>query len=119
MSRPARQVFCQNCGKDTTGSERTFYGNVLCSDECREQLSEAVYFRDEPPDPNGTWYCPHCGEQNPIGDPRKQMRPDCTSCGKPLDPASAVPPGKKAGCLVLLAMPILGLTAATAHALLG
>lgn len=108
MARPPRKVFCQNCGKDTTGSERTFYGNVLCSEACREQLSEKVYFRDTPPDPNGTWFCPHCGTSNLLGDPRQQMRPDCTSCKKPLDPASAAPPGRKGGCLVLVALPLVG-----------
>lgn len=97
----AKTVYCQSCGKDITGSERTFYGNVICGEECREKLSEAIYFRDEPPDPDGTWYCPHCGKGNPLGDPRKEQRPDCTSCGKPLDPANAEPP-KKGGCLGIL-----------------
>ena len=119
MAKAARQVFCQNCGKDTTGSERTFYGNVLCSEACREQLAEKLYFRDTPPDPDGTWFCPHCGSQNPVGDPRQQMRPDCTSCGKPLDPTSSSPPGKKAGCLLVFALPLLGLGAATGWLLAG
>ncbi|RKY20233.1 MAG: hypothetical protein DRQ55_08290 [Planctomycetota bacterium] len=118
MARAPRKVFCQNCGKDTTGSERSFYGNVLCSEDCREQLAEQVYFRDTPPDPDGTWFCPHCGDKNPIGDPRKELRPDCGSCGLPLDPTSASPPGKKSGCLLLLALPLVGVAAA-AGALLG
>ena len=62
MAAKGTKVFCQWCGKDTTGAEKTFYGNVLCGEECREKLSEAVYFRDDPPDPNGTWLCPHCGD---------------------------------------------------------
>ena len=99
------QVFCQQCGKDITGVEKTFYGNVICGEPCREKLAEAVYFRDDPPDPEGTWYCPHCGKPNPLGDPRQQARPDCTSCGKPLDPASAAPPGKR-GCLSLVLIPV-------------
>lgn len=105
MAAKGTQVFCQWCGKDTTGAERTFYGNVLCSEECREKLSEAVYFRDDPPDPNGTWHCPHCGEKNPLGDPRKDSRPSCTSCSKPLDPASAAPP-KGGGCMGLILLPV-------------
>ena len=112
MAAAGRKVYCQNCGTDTTGAERTFYGNVLCSDACREELSANVYFRDEPPDPKGIWYCPHCGKENPLGDPRKELRPDCTSCSKPLDPASATQPGKKAGCLVLAALPLVGFYAA-------
>lgn len=118
-ARAPRQVFCQNCGKDTTGSERTFYGNVLCGEPCREKLAEMIYFRDGPPDPNGTWFCPHCGKPNPLGDPRTQMRPDCNSCGKPLDPASSAPPKMKKGCLMLVALPLLGLSAAAGGLLLG
>ncbi len=102
----AKTTYCQSCGKDITGAERTFYGNVICSEDCREKLAEAVYFRDDPPDPNGTWFCPHCGSKNALGDPRKEQRPNCTSCNKPLDPASATPP-KKSGCLGALLLPLL------------
>ncbi len=109
MARASAKVFCQWCGKDITGSERTFYGNVICSEDCREGLSEAVYFRDDPPDPEGSWFCPHCGSKNALGDPRQEARPNCTACGKPLDPASATPP-KKGGCLSFVLLP-LGLAA--------
>src|SRR5690349_6318425 len=91
-------VYCQNCGKDTAGKALTFYGNVICSEDCKKRLSERVYFRDTPPEAGSTWYCPHCGKENPLGDPRKDLRPNCTSCKRPLDPASAPPPKKK-GCL--------------------
>ena len=103
-----KATYCQWCGKDITGAERTFYGNVVCGEECREGLAEAVYFRDGPPDEGATWHCPHCAAENPIADPKKEQRPDCTSCGKPLDPASAAPP-KKGGCLgVWLMVALLG-----------
>jgi hypothetical protein len=110
-------VYCQNCGKDTAGAGVTFYGNVLCGEACKKDLSERLYFRDTPPEPGSVWYCPHCGGQNPMGDPRKQLRPNCTQCGKPLDPASAAPPGKQ-GCLGLLVVALLpaGLAAAAALA---
>lgn len=103
-------VYCQNCGKDTTEKQLTFYGNVICSEACKKDLSERVYFRDTPPEPGSTWYCPHCGDENALGDPRKDLRPNCASCGKALDPASATPP-KKGGCLgaLLLAMLPAGL----------
>ena len=94
-------VYCQNCGKDATAKPHTFYGNVLCSEECKKQLGERLYFRDTPPEPGSTWFCPHCAAQNPLGDPRKNLRPNCTACGKPLDPASAAPPRGR-GCLSLL-----------------
>ena len=108
-------VYCQNCGKDTAGAGVTFYGNVLCGEACKKELSERLYFRDTPPEPGSVWYCPHCGAQNPMGDPRKQLRPNCTSCGKPLDPASAAPP-KKQGCLGVLVLALLpvGLAAGAA-----
>jgi predicted RNA-binding Zn-ribbon protein involved in translation (DUF1610 family) len=99
-------VYCQNCGKDTAGKALTFYGNVICSEECKKLLSERVYFRDTPPEPGSTWYCPHCGKQNPLGDPRKNLRPNCASCGRPLDPASAPPPKSK-GCLGALLLVLL------------
>ena len=101
-------VYCQNCGKDTGGTAVTFYGNVLCGEACRKDLSERLYFRDTPPEPGSVWYCPHCGGQNPMGDPRKQLRPSCAQCGKPLDPASATPPRKQGclGLLLLLAVPL-------------
>ncbi|HEX5009282.1 MAG TPA: hypothetical protein VFY71_02680 [Planctomycetota bacterium] len=109
MSRAApAKIYCQNCGKDTAGQSLTFYGNVVCSKECQKDLSERVYFRDTPPEPGSTWFCPHCGNKNPLGDPRKNLRPSCTSCGKPLDPASAAP--RKSGCLsvlLVLALPAL------------
>lgn len=107
MASKNSQLFCQQCGKDITGVERTFYGNVICSEPCREKLAEAIYFRDSPPDPEGTWFCPHCGKPNKLGDPRAEARPNCTSCKKPLDPASAAPP-KKGGCLALVLLPLLG-----------
>jgi len=101
-------VYCQNCGKDTAGTAVTFYGNVLCGEACRKDLSERLYFRDTPPEPGSVWYCPHCGGQNAMGDPRKQLRPNCSQCGKPLDPASATPPRKQGclGLLLLLAVPL-------------
>lgn len=105
------KLYCQNCGKDITGAEKTFYGNVICGEPCREELSAAVYFRDGPPDPDGTWHCPHCAAENPLGDPRKEARPNCTSCGKPLDPNSSTPP-KKGGCLSVLLLPLLGVASA-------
>ncbi len=107
-------VHCQNCGK-LTDEPVTFYGNVVCGKECQKILSERVYFRDDPPEPGSTWYCPHCGVENPLGDPRKDLRPHCASCEKPLDPASATPPGKS-GCLGVLLLP---LGAAAMYALLG
>ena len=111
MSR-SHTVYCQNCGKDTAGEPLTFYGNVLCSEACKKDLSERVYFRDDPPEPGSTWFCPHCAAENPLGDPRKELRPSCASCSKPLDPASATPPGK-GGCLSLLLLPLgMGLWAA-------
>ena len=100
------KLYCQNCGKDITGVEKTFYGNVICGEECREELSAAVYFRDGPPDPDGTWHCPHCASVNPLGAPRQEARPNCSSCGKPLDPNSAAPP-KKGGCLSVVLLPLL------------
>jgi uncharacterized protein (DUF983 family) len=103
-------VYCQNCGKDTTGKVLTFYGNVLCSEECKKQLGERVYFRDTPPEAGSTWFCPHCGAGNPLGDPRKNLRPECGACGRPLDPASAAPP-KKGGCLGLLLLAVVPLLA--------
>ncbi|MDG2147994.1 MAG: hypothetical protein P8N09_00565 [Planctomycetota bacterium] len=99
------QVFCQNCGIDITGQEKTFYGNVLCGEECREKLAAAVYFRDGPPDEGAKWFCPHCAAENPLGDPRQEIRPTCVRCDKPLDPASATPP-KKSGCLSVVLLPI-------------
>lgn len=94
--------YCQNCGKDTGDAEPvTFYGNILCSKDCQKSLGERLYFRDDPPEEGSTWFCPHCGNENPLGDPKVNLRPDCTSCGKPLDPASATPPGNK-GCLLLV-----------------
>lgn len=98
--------YCQNCGTSIAGEPVTFYGNVVCGKDCQKDLSERVYFRDDPPEAGSTWFCPHCGEKNPLGDPRKDLRPNCDSCGKPLDPASAAPPGKK-GCLGVL---VVGLT---------
>jgi len=94
-------VHCQNCGKDTGGKALTFYGNVVCSEECKKLLSERVYFRDTPPEAGSTWFCPHCAAENPLGDPRRNLRPNCSACGRALDPASAAPP-RKAGCLSLL-----------------
>ena len=79
-----------------------------------KDLSERVYFRDDPPEPGSTWFCPHCAAENPLGDPRKDLRPSCADCSKPLDPASATPP-PKGGCLSLLLLPLgLGLWAALA-----
>ena len=102
MSRAANAtIYCQNCGKDTAWQSITFYGNVVCSKECQKDLSERVYFRDTPPEPGSVWFCPHCSAKNPLGDPRKNLRPNCVSCGKPLDPASAAPP-RKGGCLSVL-----------------
>jgi hypothetical protein len=103
-------VYCQNCGTDTADKPLTFYGNVICSEACKKDLSERVYFRDTPPEAGSLWSCPHCGQQNPLGDPRKNLRPSCASCGKTLDPASATPP-KKGGCLgaLLLALVPAGL----------
>ncbi len=103
-------VYCQNCGKDTSGKALTFYGNVLCSEACKKQLGERVYFRDTPPEPGSSWFCPHCGAGNPLGDPRKNLRPECGACGKPLDPASAAPP-RKGGCLGALLLVLLPLFA--------
>lgn len=97
------QQYCQDCGKPIAGEPVGFYGNVLCSEACRKHLSERVYFRDDPPEPGSTWYCPHCGVQNPLGDPKKDLRPSCTSCGRPLDPGSAAPPGK-GGCLSVIVL---------------
>ena len=92
----------QNCGKAFGDAEpKTFYGNVICSEQCQKELGERVYFRDDPPEPGSIWYCPHCGSENPLADPKVNLRPNCTSCDKPLDPDSAAPP-KKGGCLVLL-----------------
>jgi hypothetical protein len=115
MSRAApATLYCQDCGKAIAGQPITFYGNVVCSKECQKSLSERVYFRDTPPEPGSTWFCPHCGSKNPLGDPRKNLRPNCGSCGKPLDPASAAPP-RKGGCLSVLlvvALPALAAWAA-------
>lgn len=102
-------LYCQECGKDMQGPGKTFYGNVICSDVCQKSLAERVYFRDDPPEPGSTWYCPHCGGENPLADPKLQMRPNCTECGKPLDPTSSAPPKKK-GCLVVV-MPMLAAAA--------
>ena len=99
-------LYCQNCGKDITGQEKTFYGNVICGEPCREELAAAIYFRDGPPDEGATWFCPHCAAQNPIADPRQEMRPNCVSCGRPLDPASAPPPKGKGGCLGVVLLPL-------------
>jgi hypothetical protein len=104
MTRPS---FCQECGKTLQGEPITFYGNVVCSKACQKSLSERVYFRDDPPEPGSTWFCPHCGASNPLGDPRKELRPHCASCGRPLDPASAAPP--KTGCLGMLLIVLLPL----------
>jgi len=103
-------VYCQNCGKDTADKPLTFYGNVICSEDCKKVLSERVYFRDTPPDAGSTWFCPHCAAENPLGDPRQELRPNCASCERPLDPASASPP-KKGGCggMVLLALCVASL----------
>jgi hypothetical protein len=103
-------VYCQNCGKDTADKPLSFYGNVICSEDCKKLLSERVYFRDEPPEAGSTWFCPHCAAENPLGDPRQELRPNCTSCDKPLDPGSASPP-KKGGCggMVLVAVCLAGL----------
>ena len=110
----SQTVYCQECGKQTEGEPITFYGNVVCSKACQKSLSERVYFRDDPPEPGSNWFCPHCGASNPLGDPRKDLRPNCASCHKPLDPASASPPGK-GGCLGLLLLPLgVGLAAVLA-----
>lgn len=103
-------VYCQNCGKDTAGQPLSFYGNVICSEECKKLLSERVYFRDIPPEAGSTWFCPHCAAENPLGDPREELRPDCMACGKGLDPGSAAPP-KKGGCMgvLLLALCAVGI----------
>lgn len=101
-------LYCQNCGKDTAGASKTFYGNVVCSEACQKNLGERLYFRDTPPDPGSTWFCPHCGGKNPMGDPKKNLRPNCVTCSKPLDPASSAPPGK-GGCmsvLLVVAVPV-------------
>ena len=60
--------------------------------------------------PNFMYRCPHCSAENPIADPKKESRPNCSSCGKPLDPASAAPPKKKGclGALLMVALPVLG-----------
>jgi hypothetical protein len=104
-------VYCQNCGKDTAGQSKTFYGNVVCSEACQKNLGERLYFRDTPPEPGSTWFCPHCGGSNPLGDPRKNLRPNCVACGKPLDPASSAPP-RKGGCLSVLLLAALPAAAA-------
>ncbi len=103
-------IYCQNCGKDTTAKPVSFYGNVVCGEPCRKDLFERSIARDTPPDAGSTWFCPHCGGKNPLADPKKDLRPNCVSCGKALDPASAAPP-KKGGCLAVLALvalPMLG-----------
>jgi len=109
-------VYCQNCGKDTAGKALTFYGNVICSEDCKKKLSERVYFRDTPPEAGSTWFCPHCSQENPLGDPRKNLRPSCTACKKPLDPASASPPGKR-GCLGALLLVLVPAVVIVARAL--
>ena len=43
MAAKGTQVFCQWCGKDTTGAERTFYGNVLCSDDGLGVVATIIY----------------------------------------------------------------------------
>ena len=46
-------LYCQNCGKDTAGQSKTFYGNVVCSEACQKNLGERLYFRDTPLYPFG------------------------------------------------------------------
>jgi hypothetical protein len=117
MAKSETSLHCQNCGTQITGQEKTFYGNVLCGEECREKLAARLYFRDGPPEPGSTWFCPHCAAENPLGDPREDLRPACVSCAKPLDPNSAAPPKGKNGCLVPLMLLPLG--ALASHWLLG